>query len=84
MSNEGLELEVYGYKDPKKQIGTIRNALDPQVLEEVGNVGGGSFRVNSSDKQIVDNPTWLKNRNVIKHRVNGKVIGAWLIVMACR
>lgn len=79
MSNEGLELEVYGYKDPKKQIGTIRNARDPQVLEEVGNVGGGSFQVNSSDKQIVDNPTWLKNRNVIKHRVNGKVIGAWLI-----
>lgn len=79
MSNEGVELEVYGYANPLEQIGTFRGAITPKVLEEIKNVGGGSFNISSQDKQIVDHPEWLKSRNVVKHRVDGEVIGGWLI-----
>lgn len=79
MSNEGIEIEVYGFADPTVLKGTLRGVTEPKVLEEIKNIGGGSFKISTRDKQIVKDPTLVKNRNVVKHRVDGKVIGAWLI-----
>lgn len=78
MSNEGTEIEVYGFENYLVKKATLRGVTEPKVLEELLSIGGGSFKISTRDRQIVKNPSLIKSRNVIKHRVDGKVIGAWL------
>jgi hypothetical protein len=78
MANEGIELEVYSFQDPTQKLDTLEGRQEPTLLDELG-VGGGSFKINKNDPKIVANPALLKTRNVVKCKVDGKVVGGWLI-----
>lgn len=79
MSNEGIVLEVYGFQDPTKLIGYLRARRSPKFLEEIGGFGGGSFLVKRNDPNIINNRALLNSRNVVKQRINGEIVGAWLL-----
>lgn len=76
MANEGIQLEVYSRSDPNQLIGRLRARREPQALREIGSIGGGTFLVSTSDRQVKKNPNLLKSRNIIKYKVNGVVFTA--------
>lgn len=80
MTNEGIELEIYPYSNPKGSTKFILpSAKSPQTLSEMKGVGGGSFFLAKNDPRLQKNPTMLDSRNVCKIKADGRYIGAFLI-----
>lgn len=79
MANEGIEVEVYRFNDPFTYVTTLHGRMEPQFLREISANGGGSIKIPVKDPQLVRDPTLLDYRNVLKFRVDGKIIGAMLI-----
>lgn len=79
MANEGIELYVYSYKNPTTLIGVLPGRIDPQYLEPVNGLGGGSFKVAITDPKLNDHPGILDYRNRVVIRVDGNVIGSFII-----
>lgn len=77
----GMELEVYGYDDPHQIIDVLPFVTEPVFLDELG-VGGGSFNIMADDQKLVDVPTLLDDRNVVKCRLDGQIVNAFVIQSA--
>lgn len=76
----GLELEIYrynNYKGPKAGILPFR--LGPTALNELKEVGGGSFTISRDDPKVVADPTLLDGRNLCKVVIDKRVVGAFLL-----
>jgi hypothetical protein len=71
-------LEVYDKADPSKFLDALPNRIDPTYLDEMG-LGGGEVTLLRSDPKLLENPSLLSYRNVVRVRLNGKVVGAWII-----
>lgn len=79
MANEGIELEICSYQDPRVVKWILPGRVDPQMLEEVAGPGGGSFQISRFNPKYIKDPTMLDSRNVVKFRVDGDIRGAFLI-----
>lgn len=75
----GLELEVYEFDNPTQIIDFIPNRTDLAFLDEMKNPGGGSFSIMKDDPKLIESPNLLDDRNLVKCRLDGKVIGGFLI-----
>ncbi len=76
---ELIEVEVYSYEDPTVMLDVLNARMKPSSMEELNGPGGGDVTVSISDPKVVADPTLLDYRNVFKVRVNGKVIGAFIL-----
>jgi hypothetical protein len=79
MANEGIQLEIYHYSDWSTLKGRLPGRKNPEALEELGGVGGGSFEIRREDPKLKRDPTLLKGRNICKVLVDREVVGAFLI-----
>lgn len=75
-----IDAEIYAFDSPKVRKTILPGRQKPQYLSEIKSVGGGSFTISTSDPKIVADPSLLDSRNVVKYRVNDKVVAAWLII----
>lgn len=76
---EGIEVEVFPFYSPTTPKDVLNGRANPTFLTELDSIGGGSVQVSISDPKIVDDPTLIASRNVLKTKVNSKVVGAFLI-----
>lgn len=76
---EGIEVEVYRHSAPTEYVDTLEARIKPTYLAELGGNGGGAISISINDPKIVDDPTLIDYRNVLKIKVDGLVIGAFLI-----
>ena len=64
-------------------FGTLVDILnarrDPTTLSELKGHGAGSFKISKNDPKIQKNPKLLEYRNYVKIRLNGDVIGGFII-----
>lgn len=81
MANEGIELQIYKYSDPKAATPAwiLPGAKSPKYLDEIDSVGGGSFFLPRNDPKLIADPTLLDSRNICKLKVNGDTIGAFIL-----
>lgn len=75
----GLELEVYSASDPTVIIDIIPRRTGLSALDELKNSGGGSFSIMQNDAKLKESPNLLEWRNVVKCRLDTKVVGGFLI-----
>jgi hypothetical protein len=74
-----IELEVYPFNDPTKILDIIPRRTDVRGLVELKGVGAGSFNIPSNDPKLIEQPSLLDYRNIVKQRVDGVVQNAFLI-----
>lgn len=81
MAMEGIEIEVYDFETPTVRKTVLNGRVSPQFLDELGAgaVGGGSFMIPMNDPKILQDPSLIQSRNVIKMRVDGVVVGGFII-----
>lgn len=73
------QVEIYA----DTAFGTLSDIIhartEPTVLSELKGHGAGSFKVSKNDEKILKNPKILEYRNYVKIRLNGNVIGGFII-----
>lgn len=73
------QVEIYA----DTAFGTLSDIIhartEPTVLSELKGHGAGSFKVSKNDEKILKNPKLLEYRNYVKIRLNGNVIGGFII-----
>lgn len=79
MTSELIEIEVYPFSTPKVCKDVFNARLAPSYLEEIGGPGGGSFSISTTDPKVIADGTLLDYRNVLKCKVDGLVVGAFLV-----
>lgn len=79
MAHEGVEVYIYHYSDWSTPKQILNNAQDPKFLEELAGTGQGSFTIYKNDPKLLQDPTLLKSRNIAKVKVDGKVVGAFMM-----
>jgi hypothetical protein len=74
------EVSVYSYKDPSVFIGNLEGSFGRTALEQLnsGN-GAGSMAISTSDPKVVDDPSYLYYRNIIKVSCGTEVRGAFVV-----
>jgi hypothetical protein len=76
--NDYMDIELYPADDPTNKMGIFSQFLEPQFLSDLGN-GGGSFKVNRVNNKLVNNPEWFASRVIAKCRIDGTIVGAFVI-----
>lgn len=74
-----VQIEVYDDSAPNTLLEILNARYEPTVLDEIGGHGAGSFSISKSDPKILANPSLLDHRKYIKVRMNGAVIGGFII-----
>ena len=74
-----VELEVYSKSNPTQLLDVLNARLTPTYLEEMKDSGGGGFQISVYDPKILENPTLLDYRNVLKFKVGEEVVGAFVL-----
>lgn len=75
----GIEIEVYDRLNPSQRVDVLPRRWGVKYLEEMDGDGGGSIVVPANDPKLLEDPTLLQYRNVIKVRVGGVIRGAFVI-----
>jgi hypothetical protein len=75
----GLEVEIYQHDAPQTLISVVPLRWSPSFLDELHGPGGGSFTISMNDSRLEEYPDLLDYRNVVKVKVNGEYVGAFLI-----
>lgn len=75
----GLELEVYQFDDPTQLVDVIPRREDVAFLDEIKGPGGGAFSISKNDAKLLESPGILNQRNLVKCRLDGQVVGGFLI-----
>lgn len=79
MGKQGIEYEIYHYSDYSTIAGILPGRRDPKVLDELKSVGGGSFRISKNDPKILENPNLRKGRNLVRVKIDGLPVSAFLM-----
>lgn len=79
MANEGIELEIYDGRDPSKLITVIAFRGSPTFLEEMEDVGAGTFSIRRDDEVFEDYPDLLTERRYIRIKVDGNYLGGMIL-----
>lgn len=75
----GLELEIYAYDDPTRFIAAVPLRNSATMLTEIKNNGGGSFTLPKDNPLLDAAPSVLDWRNVVKYKVDQRVVGGFVI-----
>lgn len=75
MANEGIELQAYSYSDPSTLIDIIPSRWTPVVLDEMENVGAGSFIIPDDERSRAA----TEDRNYIRVLVDGVCRGGFVV-----
>ncbi len=75
----GIEVFVCSLDDPANVIDILPRRLAPTFVSEVGRPGSGTVTLMKSDPVFLDYPSILEHRNIVKARVDQKVVGAFVI-----
>jgi len=71
---------VYVYEpDGATLIAEVADVINVTGLEELDGIGGGSLQIALTNSTLATHPGLLAPRNVIKIKINGQVIAAWMI-----
>lgn len=73
------QIEIYADTDTDNMLDIIHARMDPTCLTELRAHGAGSFKVSKSDSKILENPDLLAYRRYVKVRLNGTVVGGFVI-----
>lgn len=81
MANEGIVYEIYPYDDPTRAVAKwiIPGRAEPKFLEQMKANGGGSFKMPKLDPKYRKDPTMLDSRNLVKVKIDNKLVGAFLL-----
>lgn len=60
-------------------IAPVGNVVNVTALEELEGQGGGTLTIAADNPSLVAHPTLLAYRNVVKVRIDGTIVAAWLI-----
>jgi hypothetical protein len=77
--SERVELEIYSYADPTQYIDVLNGRISPEYMEEIRGAGGGQVEVSTRDPKVLADPTLLEYRNLVRVKVYGEYVGAFLI-----
>lgn len=72
-------IEVYDDTDTDTLLDILHARMDPTSLSELRAHGAGSFKVSKSDAKILENPSLIEYRKYVKVRLNGSVVGGFII-----
>lgn len=72
-------VEVYRDSAPTTLVDVLNGRMSPNTLTELKGHGAGSFSISKNDAKILNDPTLLDYRNYIKIRLNGLVVGGFII-----
>jgi hypothetical protein len=73
------QVEIYDDSAPNTLLDVLNARIEPSVLEELRGHGGGSFSISKRDAKILANPSLIEFRKYVKIRMNGSVIGGFVI-----
>lgn len=79
MANEGIEIGIFSHNDPSNKLDTLGFRRDPKYLDEIDDVGAGSFVIGNDDEQIRNDADLLQYRNLVRVYVENKCRGGFLI-----
>jgi hypothetical protein len=79
MSDDYMEVSVYGHETPTERMDYVPNALSPKFLEEIVGEGAGQFSLSLLDKKFLSQTSLLDYRNVVKLSCGGVVRSAFII-----
>jgi len=74
-----VQVEIYKDNAPNTLVDIIHARVDPTALSEIRAHGAGSFKVWKYESKILQNPSLLEYRNYVRIRLNGQVIGGFVI-----
>src|SRR6187431_968890 len=72
-------VEVYDDAAPTVLLDILHARLAPSSLSELRANGAGSFMISTSDEKVRADPTLIEYRNFVRIRMNGTVVGAFII-----
>jgi hypothetical protein len=75
----GVEIVVYAPHDLATPLDIIPRVISPTFLSEVNRPGGGNITLSKLDSIFADTPNILDYRNVVKCKLDQKVVGAFVI-----
>lgn len=75
----GIEVEVYDPAKPDQMINVVPGRLAPSCMSEIKGPGAFSFQIQKTDPKLAETPHLLDSRNIVKYRVDGRVIGGGII-----
>jgi hypothetical protein len=74
-----VQVEIYKDNAPFSLVDIIHARVEPTTLAEIRAHGAGSFKVSKHDPKILQNPSLIKYRNYVRIRLNGQVIGGFVL-----
>lgn len=74
-----IVVEIYRDSDPFNLVDVINARSSPSSLKELSGPSAGSFTVSRNDPKIIEDPTLLDYRNIVKIRVGDRYVGAFMI-----
>lgn len=72
-------VEVYDDNAPQVLLDVLHARYDPTCLTELRANGAGSFSISKSDAKVLANPSLIDYRKYIKIRMNGIIVGGFVI-----
>lgn len=72
-------VEIYDDSAATTLVDVIPARYNPTCLNEIRGHGAGSFKVSKTDPRVLATPTLLDYRKFVKIRMNGIVVGAFII-----
>lgn len=73
------QVEIYDDSAPNTLLDVIHARMEPTCLTELRAHGAGSFKVSKRDVKILENPSLIAYRKYVKIRLNGTVVGGFII-----
>jgi len=73
------QIEIYADTNTNVMLDIINARVEPTCLTELRAHGAGSFKVSKNDSKILENPSLLDYRKYVKVRLNGTVVGGFII-----
>lgn len=72
-------IEIYDDSAPDTLLEVLHSRVSPTCLTELRAHGAGSFIISKSDPKILENPSLIDYRKYVKIRMNGVVVGGFVI-----
>lgn len=74
-----IEVEVFSLANPTTMLEVLNARISPSFMEELRGPGAGAVTLSMSDPKITADPTLIQARNILRFKVDSKVVGAMVI-----
>jgi hypothetical protein len=72
-------IEIYDDINTDVMLEVLHARMEPTCLSELRGHGAGSFLISKSDAKVLANPSLIDYRKYVKVRLNGNVVGGFII-----